>query len=838
MIKLITILNELKLNDLVGNQYKYVIGSSEEKYIGENDKKYVLEMIEKSLKTYLYDSDFALNYLDGSQQKEYNSFFEREVLTPMLKKVDFTLNNFFVLDGDKVKWKFSSNDTRKMVDEIFRKNSKVPSDIKKEYYEYRLEYAGVKLKEGVTEETKRDYKAEYKKFQSSTEAKKYRAELNKYNRDKGTYGNGDGKDASHKNGKIVGFEDETANRGRAEKSRLKKEGVNEETPSEIIKDLDKVKNDLIKKVDVLIAKKKKLYSNIDIESPMSADEKQLDKDIQSIFSQIQQIILKKRTLKESINEESYKVAGRPVTLIKGKKSDGTDWKVAFQNGKETSLSDVLALIKPFPKDVHWRYKNLESVNEANPAVVGNVNAFGPSKVLGKGGKVLGFVPDTPNAIATLIQDYPNVQAIEFKSPFFFDFNSYKSIKKGDKAWKELMSRGVDNPTKAALKKDFQLNESELKGYLIADVVDDIIKVIGPRFVSGEIKQSDKNKIYLKLTDVKVGTGVVKLLKSKFGIDAKEEMFGGKDKFGSIPSVSFFANKVINEKNDDAFADYLSTRKSYSPSVTWKVIKKDGKYSFESDDRSGRVRLMYNGKQIAVGVNDWSTGGYEIEHSSWKNKEKPFQFAKDVIDYFKSKKLTTESVNEASMPPVRKVVNAILKKHGIVPMKTTSTSVRGFHNIQRGGYRYEGDLFLGFYGGVTQDIIDKVGAEMKKAGVKDVDVRRGIISADFTKTGLNEAAFKSPDFIVTSIPADAIPQTNISKADVGLGLSMFDALGRGWTLNNKDYKLDYHNGKVALKLTSSGKTAVRVKSGHDPKYVQKIEKFANDYLSKYAKDIKK
>ena len=104
--------------------------------------------------------------------------------------------------------------------------------------------------------------------------------------------------------------------------------------------------------------------------------------------------------------------------------------------------------------------------------------------------------------------------------------------------------------------------------------------------------------------------------------------------------------------------------------------------------------------------------------------------------------------------------------------------------------------------------------------------------------LNEAAFKSPDYIITSVPASAIPEVNISKADVGLGLSMFDGLGRGWTLNNKDYKLDYHNGKVVLKLTSSGKTAVRVKSGYDPKYVQKIEKFANDYLSKYAKDIKK
>ena len=81
----------------------------------------------------------------------------------------------------------------------------------------------LKLKESVIDETaKRDYKDEYKKFQSSTKSKKYRAELNKYNRDKGTYGNGDNKDASHKGGKIVGFESEKKNRGRAEKSRLKK----------------------------------------------------------------------------------------------------------------------------------------------------------------------------------------------------------------------------------------------------------------------------------------------------------------------------------------------------------------------------------------------------------------------------------------------------------------------------------------------------------------------------------------------------------------------------------------------------------------------------------------
>ena len=89
----------------------------------------------------------------------------------------------------------------------------------------------------------RDYKAEYKKFQSSPERIKYRAELVKYNRDKGTYGNGDGKDASHKNGKIVGFEKESKNRGRKEKSRLKgsiREDVSKNDLDQVEKYADKL----------------------------------------------------------------------------------------------------------------------------------------------------------------------------------------------------------------------------------------------------------------------------------------------------------------------------------------------------------------------------------------------------------------------------------------------------------------------------------------------------------------------------------------------------------------------------------------------------------------------
>ena len=128
----------------------------------------------------------------------------------------------------------SKAEIKKMRDE-FKKTGELPDHLKKlvkgkKDFEKKFKVKdvvipGMEWMSKLGEE--RDYKDEYKKFQSSTKSKKYRAELNKYNRKKGTYGNGDGKDASHKGGKIVGFESESKNRGRAEKSRLKKEDVYE-----------------------------------------------------------------------------------------------------------------------------------------------------------------------------------------------------------------------------------------------------------------------------------------------------------------------------------------------------------------------------------------------------------------------------------------------------------------------------------------------------------------------------------------------------------------------------------------------------------------------------------
>jgi hypothetical protein len=186
---------------------------------------------------------------------------------------------------------------------------------------------------------------------------------------------------------------------------------------------------------------------------------------------------------------------------------------------------------------------------------------------------------------------------------------------------------------------------------------------------------------------------------------------------------------------------------------------------------------------------------------------------EVMDHFK---LKIESVNEASMPPVRKVVNAILKKYGVVPMKTTSTSVRGFHNIQRGGYRYEGNYFLGFYG-VPQDIIDKVGAEMEKAGVKGVDVRKGIISADFTKTGLKESVNE----------ADVVP------GGLAKGLSLND-IAEKHGVSVDMMVAEFKKGiAVEMEHTTDREVAKEITLDHlfeDPKYYDKLAK-VEEYIDK-------
>ena len=181
-------------------------------------KKYtdIVNTIAKKLKT---TKDAAINALIKIQQKGIDPLKWQKNLTmlktflPIVAEYDPTVDERMMTDRQKLV----------QIQHYWDDLDHMASDDTKKKSLQRLGYKNIKLdsKGKITSfDEERDYKDEYKKFQSSEKMRKYRAELNRYNREKGTYGNRDGKDASHKVGKIVGMEDENINRGRAEKSRL------------------------------------------------------------------------------------------------------------------------------------------------------------------------------------------------------------------------------------------------------------------------------------------------------------------------------------------------------------------------------------------------------------------------------------------------------------------------------------------------------------------------------------------------------------------------------------------------------------------------------------------
>ena len=176
----------------------------------------IVQSIAKKLKT---SKDAAVTALIKIQQKGIDPLKWQKNLTmlktflPVMADYDPTIDERMMTDRQKLI----------QIQHYWDDLDHMASDETKKKSLERLGYKNIKLdsRGKITSfDEDRDYKDEYKKFQSSEKMRKYRAELVKYNRDKGTYGNRDGKDASHKDGKIVGMEDQSTNRGRAEKSRL------------------------------------------------------------------------------------------------------------------------------------------------------------------------------------------------------------------------------------------------------------------------------------------------------------------------------------------------------------------------------------------------------------------------------------------------------------------------------------------------------------------------------------------------------------------------------------------------------------------------------------------
>ena len=295
----------------------------------------------------------------------------------------------------------SKSQIKKMRDE-FDKTGELPPHLKKivkgkKEFEKKfkvkdVEIPGLEWMSKLGEAADRDYKAEYKKFQSSTKAKKYRAELNKYNRQKGTYGNGDGKDASHKGGKIVGFEKESTNRGRAEKSRLKKESVINENPAAIAAAQRMVvQNKDGKKVSVMTAKNKS-YADKDPAAHKKAKsifQRIKDKFIKKEIDEYVDTILEDLCLCEACQKGYMTHPTRKTKIMFGKryrncikKEDVTEAVYKLKRGSTNKdLDELDALLaragfkgKPDFNKMTWSIKN------KNPKIAKIIKSKGGKKI--------------------------------------------------------------------------------------------------------------------------------------------------------------------------------------------------------------------------------------------------------------------------------------------------------------------------------------------------------------------------------------------------------------------------------------------------------------------------
>ena len=138
----INISENVKFKDLIDNKFEIIIGS--ETTSGNWNKVDLTEKIKEAIKHNLFDWDFYYNWTDND--KEYLKIFKKDTLQPLIKNIDKTLNNMFTFKGNKLTFNIKSGDAESWIDNWFQTNKSISKSLKNDYYEYREEYAGVKLK--------------------------------------------------------------------------------------------------------------------------------------------------------------------------------------------------------------------------------------------------------------------------------------------------------------------------------------------------------------------------------------------------------------------------------------------------------------------------------------------------------------------------------------------------------------------------------------------------------------------------------------------------------------------------------------------------------------------
>ena len=124
------------MENLINKKFDFVVGSTTYNQLW-NEEDFT-EQIIRAIQHMMFDWDFYYNWTDN--EKEYLEIFDKKNLAPMMEIIDYTLENWFEFDGKKLRFKTENVD----IDKWFMETN-MSNELRKEYIDYRLEYAGINL---------------------------------------------------------------------------------------------------------------------------------------------------------------------------------------------------------------------------------------------------------------------------------------------------------------------------------------------------------------------------------------------------------------------------------------------------------------------------------------------------------------------------------------------------------------------------------------------------------------------------------------------------------------------------------------------------------------------
>jgi hypothetical protein len=150
------------------------------------------------------------------------------------------------------------------------------------------------------------------------------------------------------------------------------------------------------------------------------------------------------------------------------------------------------------------------------------------------------------------------------------------------------------------------------------------------------------------------------------------------------------------------------------SVDEAVDVKAGGYRLVSKPNEG-VKLYYGGKVIATGFYDMDDWYFWMQHSNWKGSDKGFNNPKEIINYFRAKKITTENI--AAELPKATIPSSVKQRLGMAIDKIKDAKLSNVQKLQ-----------------LVAQIVDSLGIDKSQLGTMASKIRSKMESVNEATSG--------------------------------------------------------------------------------------------------------